>query len=80
MVSPSPASAVGPLKHTSALFKVTFGFGASEELQKEAMMVLALVVVVEAEAVKVVGSEERVARLGNVLAAANPVEAKVNGP
>ncbi|PUZ76022.1 hypothetical protein GQ55_1G257900 [Panicum hallii var. hallii] len=62
----------------AALVEVAFGSGASEELQAEAMSVLALVGLGEAEAVEVVGREERVARLGKVLAAGGPLEARVN--
>jgi hypothetical protein len=57
---------------------VEVAFGSSEELEAEAMAVLALVGLGEAEAAEVVGREERVARLGKVLAAGGPLEARVN--
>ncbi|TKW39637.1 hypothetical protein SEVIR_1G192600v4 [Setaria viridis] len=64
----------------AALAEVAFGSGsgASEELEAEAMAVLALVGLGEAEAAEVVGREERVTRLGKVLAAGGPLEARVN--
>ncbi|RCV06750.1 hypothetical protein SETIT_1G188700v2 [Setaria italica] len=64
----------------AALVEVAFGSGsgASEELEAEAMAVLALVGLGEAEAAEVVGREERVTRLGKVLAAGGPLEARVN--
>ncbi|CAO2046113.1 unnamed protein product [Urochloa humidicola] len=65
----------------AALVEVAFAPGASEELEAEAMAVLALVGLGEAEAAEVVGREERVARLGKVLAAAGgagTLEARVN--
>ncbi|EES06938.1 hypothetical protein BDA96_04G184400 [Sorghum bicolor] len=63
----------------AALVEAAFGSGA-EEVQAEAMAVLALVGLGEAEAAAVVGREERVARLGKVLAAGVgvPLEARVN--
>ncbi|KAG2651490.1 U-box domain-containing protein 26-like [Panicum virgatum] len=61
----------------AALLEVAFASG-SDELQAEAMAVLALVGLGEAEAAEVVAREERVARLGKVLAAAGPLEASVN--
>ncbi|OEL29359.1 U-box domain-containing protein 26 [Dichanthelium oligosanthes] len=64
----------------AALVEVAFGSGsgASEELEAEAMAVLALVGLGEAEAAEVVGREERVARLGKVLAGGPTLEARVN--
>jgi len=66
----------------AALVEAAFGSGAasSEELEAEAMAVLALVGLGEAEAAEVVGREERVARLGKVLGggAGVPLEARVN--
>ncbi|CAN6251857.1 unnamed protein product [Urochloa humidicola] len=66
----------------AALVEVAFAPGASEELEAEAMAVLALVGLGEAEAAEVVGREERVARLGKVLAAGGSgggtLEARVN--
>ncbi|KAF8653211.1 hypothetical protein HU200_062666 [Digitaria exilis] len=62
----------------AALVEVAFGATSGSELEAEAMAVLALVGLGEAEAAEVVGREERVARLGKVLAAGGPVEARVN--
>jgi hypothetical protein len=65
----------------AALLEAAFGSGsgaASEELEAEAMAVLALVGLGEEEAVEVVGREERVARLGKVLAGGGSLEARVN--
>ncbi|KAF8693380.1 hypothetical protein HU200_038770 [Digitaria exilis] len=62
----------------AALVDVAFGATTGSELEAEAMAVLALVGLGEAEAAEVVGREERVARLGKVLAAGGPVEARVN--
>ncbi|CAN6244629.1 unnamed protein product [Urochloa humidicola] len=65
----------------TALVEVAFAPGASEELEAEAMAVLALVGLGEAEAAEVVGREERVARLGKMLAAGGgggTLEARVN--
>lgn len=62
----------------AALVEMAFG-GSSEEAQAEAMAVLALVGMGEAEAVDVVGREERVTRLGKVLGSqGTTLEAKVN--
>lgn len=62
----------------AALVEMAFG-GSAEEAQAEAMAVLALVGMGEAEAVDVVGREERVTRLGKVLGSqATTLEAKVN--
>ena len=61
----------------AALLEVAFASG-SDELQAEAMAVLALVGLGEAEAAEVVAREDRVARLGKLLAAAGPLEARVN--
>lgn len=62
----------------AALVEVAFG-GGGEEVQAEAMAVLALVGMGEAEAVEVVGREERVTRLGKVLGGqGTTLEAKVN--
>ncbi|CAD6244227.1 unnamed protein product [Miscanthus lutarioriparius] len=63
----------------AALVEAAFG-AASEELEAEAMAVLALVGLGEAEAAEVVGREERVARLCKVLGAVGsaPLEARVN--
>ena len=55
-----------------------FASGAADELQAEAMAVLALVGLGEVEAAEVVAREDRVARLGKLLAAAGPLEARVN--
>ncbi|CAL5057823.1 unnamed protein product [Urochloa decumbens] len=62
----------------AALVDIAFSSGSTEELEAEAMAVLALVGLGEAEAAEVVGREERVARLGKVLAAGGPLEARVN--
>jgi len=63
----------------AALVEAAFG-ATSEELEAEAMAVLALVGLGEAEAAAVVGREERVARLGKVLGGGVgvPLEARVN--
>ncbi|XP_062217406.1 U-box domain-containing protein 26-like [Phragmites australis] len=63
----------------AALVEVAFG-GGSEEAEAEAMAVLALVGLGEGEAVEVVGREERVTRLGKVLAGGPAVslDARVN--
>ena len=63
----------------AALVEAAFG-AASEELEAEAMAVLGLVGLGEAEAAEVVGREERVARLDKVLGggAGVPLEARVN--
>ncbi|KAG2658964.1 U-box domain-containing protein 26-like [Panicum virgatum] len=62
----------------AALLDAAFASGAADELQAEAMAVLALVGLGEAEAAEVVAREDRVARLGKLLAAAGPLEARVN--
>ncbi|CAL4968910.1 unnamed protein product [Urochloa decumbens] len=62
----------------AALVEIAFSSGSTEELEAEAMAVLALVGLGEAEAAEVVGREERVARLGKILAAGGPLEARVN--
>uniref|UniRef100_A0A0D9VGV8 U-box domain-containing protein n=1 Tax=Leersia perrieri TaxID=77586 RepID=A0A0D9VGV8_9ORYZ len=63
----------------SALVEMAFG-GNGEVVEAEAMAVLAMVGMGEAEAVEIVGRKERVARLGELLggAAAATVEARVN--
>lgn len=62
----------------AALVEMAFG-GGGEEAQAEAMAVLALIGMGEAEAVEVVGREERVTRLGKVLGShGTTLEAKVN--
>ncbi|CAL4887431.1 unnamed protein product [Urochloa decumbens] len=62
----------------AALVEIAFSSGSTEELEAEAMAVLALVGLGEAEAAEVVGREERVSRLGKILAAGGPLEARVN--
>ncbi|KAI4981111.1 U-box domain-containing protein 26-like [Hordeum vulgare subsp. vulgare] len=62
----------------AALVEMAFG-GSAEEAQAEAMAVLALVGMGEAEAVDVVGREDRVTRLAKVLGSqGTTLEAKVN--
>jgi hypothetical protein len=63
----------------SALVEMAFGCGGGEDAQAEAMAVLALIGMGEAEALEVVGREERVTRLGKVLGSqGTTLEAKVN--
>jgi hypothetical protein len=62
----------------AALVDVAFGSGCAEDVRAEAMAVLALVGLGEAESAEVVGREDRVSRLGKLLAAAGPLEARVN--
>lgn len=66
----------------AALVEMAFGAGGGgEEAQAEAMAVLSLIGMGEAEAVEVVGREERVARLGKLLGSSQGImtlEARVN--
>ncbi|KAJ1279451.1 hypothetical protein BS78_04G157800 [Paspalum vaginatum] len=63
----------------AALLHAAFGQAEQEdELQAEAMAVLALVGLGEAEAAEVVGREERVARLGKLLLAGATLDARTN--
>ncbi|GJN21273.1 hypothetical protein PR202_gb08737 [Eleusine coracana subsp. coracana] len=63
----------------AALVEVAFGSGSDEEeVAAEAMAVLALVGLGEAEAAEVVGREDRVARLAKALNGAASLEARVN--
>ncbi|GJM85215.1 hypothetical protein PR202_ga01646 [Eleusine coracana subsp. coracana] len=63
----------------AALVEVAFGSsGSDEEVAAEAMAVLALVGLGEAEAAEVVGREDRVARLAKALNGAAALEARVN--
>ncbi|KAF0934112.1 hypothetical protein E2562_022784 [Oryza meyeriana var. granulata] len=63
----------------AALVEMAFGSAAGEEFEAEAMAVLAMVGMGEAEAVEVVGREGRVARLGELLGGqGTTLESRVN--
>ncbi|XP_040377066.1 U-box domain-containing protein 25-like [Oryza brachyantha] len=63
----------------AALVEMAFASAAGDEVEAEAMAVLAMVGMGEAEAVEVVGRGERVARLGELLGGqGTTLEAKVN--
>uniref|UniRef100_A0ACD5YWT1 Uncharacterized protein n=1 Tax=Avena sativa TaxID=4498 RepID=A0ACD5YWT1_AVESA len=65
--------------HETRAAVVEMAFGGCEEARAEAMAVLALIGMGEAEAAEVVGREDRVSRLGKVLGSqGSTLEAKVN--
>ncbi|KAL5207686.1 hypothetical protein ABZP36_032121 [Zizania latifolia] len=65
--------------HETRAALVDMAFGSAEEVEAEAMAVLAMIGMGEAEAVEVVGREERMTRLGKLLGGqGTTLESKVN--